>query len=375
MRMLLGALALAASFLQTDSRNGQVQTLYTSAAHQTIAAFAQDGGLLAWFAPNSKRCNLVWLWQLGSAQQSLPAQGAKYHNVTCHWQVPAGSPVGVAVATNGGAPAVLWTLHESAAQALRFDYVLGATVRDPNERRFQEVAHANRGAGQWLSGIAGSGTTLVYAVAEVQYEDQVACLSTPKAPGACALEISGGGIFRIVGRNAPLRVRGASAAVAVAAAGDDVAYVPAAAAAAADGHPLPSADAPVDVRNAATGELVTSVVPGAQPIAIGLSSTVLALLSRSGDRLMLDWYDVPAGRPAGSLLLPKRAEPAIAVGDRTIVFRVGRSIRTVDVRTKQVDKIATAAATPIGLSIAGSRVAWAENVGERGRIRAVTLAP
>src|SRR5487761_1560220 len=70
MRMLLGALALAASILHTGSRAGQVETLYTSPAGRTIAAFAQDGGLVAWFAPKaSKGCNEAWLRQLGSARQ------------------------------------------------------------------------------------------------------------------------------------------------------------------------------------------------------------------------------------------------------------------------------------------------------------------
>ena len=55
MRMLFGALALAASILHTGNRAGQVETLYTSPAHRTIAAFAQDGGLVAWFAPDPRR--------------------------------------------------------------------------------------------------------------------------------------------------------------------------------------------------------------------------------------------------------------------------------------------------------------------------------
>ena len=33
-------------------------------------------------------------------------------------QVPANSPVGLAVSFNDGHPALLWTLHEAAAQAL-----------------------------------------------------------------------------------------------------------------------------------------------------------------------------------------------------------------------------------------------------------------
>lgn len=374
MRMLLGAIALAASIVHPAARTGQVQTLFTGPAHRTIAAFAQDGGLVAWFAPGSRPCNDVWLWQLGSGQVHLPAEGSKFRNVTCGWQVPPGSPVGLAVASNGGSPALLWTLHESAAQSLRFDYVLGATVADQRERRFQQVAHASHGAGLWLGGVAGSGTTLVYAVAQVAYRNQVDCLSTPNAPGACDLKIVGGGIYRIVGRRTPVPVRGARAAVAVAASGSNVAFVPAVGTSTTDGHPLASPNVPVEVRNVLTGSLVVSVSPSGMPVAIALSGGTLALLGRSAGKLVLSWYELPAGRQIGTLKLPPTTAPTLSVGDRTIVFRVGRSIRAVDVKTKRVRTIARAAATPVGLSIAGRRVAWAENVAGRARIRAITLA-
>jgi hypothetical protein len=376
MRMLLGAIALAASIVHSAARTGQVETLYTGPAHQTIAAFAQDGGLVAWFAPGSKPCNEVWLWQIGSAQQHLPTQGSAYRNVTCGWQVPSGSPVGLAVASNGGSPALLWTLHESAKQSLRFDYVLGATVADPLERRFQQVAHASHGAGLWLAGVSGSGTTLVYGVAQVAYKNQVNCLSTPETPGACALKIvaGGGGIYRVVGRKSALLVKGSRATVALAASGNDVAFVPAVGASTTDGHPLASAAVPVEVRDVPTGSLVTSISPNGVPVAIALSGGTLAILGKTAGKLVLDWYEMPTGKPLGRLRLPPTTAPALSVGDNAIVFRVGRSIRVADVKTKRVRTIATAAATPVGLSIAGRRVAWAENVAGRGRIRAITLA-
>ncbi|HEY6461897.1 MAG TPA: hypothetical protein VIY73_17145, partial [Polyangiaceae bacterium] len=73
--------------------------------------------------------------------------------------------------------------------------------------------------------------------------------------------------------------------------------------------------------------------------------------------------------------LPPATAPELSAGDGTLVFRVGRSIRAVDTTTKRVRTVAKAAATPVGLSIAGRRIAWAENVGGRARIRAITLAP
>jgi hypothetical protein len=374
MRMLLGALALAASIVHSATRAGQVETLYTSPAHHTIAAFAQDGGLVAWFAPGEKPCNDVWLWQLGSAKQSLPAQGVAYHNVTCNWQVPPSSPVGLAVAANDGAPALLWTLHESAAQALKFDYVLGATVADPRERRFQEVAHGSHGAGAWLTGLAGSGSTLVYSDTQVAYKNQVDCLSTPTAPGACALKVAGGGIYRVVGRKTPMPIKGARAAVAIAVSGDDVAFVPAVGASTSDGHPLASPNVPVEVRDVMDGALVASIFPRGTPVAIALSSDTLALLGSDAGKLVLTWYSMPSGKEAGTLAMPAATAPTVAAGDGAVVFRVGQTIRWVDVTTKRVHTVAKAVGIPIGLSVAGQRIAWAENVGGRGRIRSFTLA-
>jgi hypothetical protein len=377
MRMLLGALALAASIVHSSARAnaGQVDTLYTSPAHRTIAAFAQDGDLVSWFAPGASGCNEVWVWQLGGAQQRLPAQGAESHNVTCTWQVPAGSPVGLALAGNNGSPALLWTLHESAAQAVRFDYVLGAAVANPNERRFQEVAHTAKGAGLWLAGVSGSSSSLVYAVADVAYADQLACLSTPNAHGACRLKIDGGGVYRIVGRKPPLPVKGAPAAVAVAASGDNVAVVAAAGTSSTDGRPLASANVPVQVRDSLTGALVASVTPIGTPLAVGLSGEMLGLLGRAKGKLVLSWFDLSKGSLAGSVHVPAGAAPEISVADHTIVFHVGRSIRAVDTGTHRITTVAQAAAAPIGLSITGSRVAWAENVAGRGRIRDVLLQP
>jgi len=376
MRMLLGALVLVASIVHTATRAGQVETLYTSPAHRTIAAFAQDDGLVAWFAPSGRDCNDVWLWQLGHAKQSLPAQGAGYHDVTCDWHVPPGSPVGLAVAANHGAPALLWTLHESAAQALRFDYILGATAADPNERRFQQVAHASHGAGSWLTGVAGSGSTLVYSVTQVAYRNQVDCLATPTAPGACNLKVvdDAGGIYRVVGRKTPTPVKGSRAAVAIAVAGNDVAFVPAVGSSTADGHPLGSANVPIEVRDVRDGSLVASVLPRGTPLAIALSSDLLAVLGSSAGKLVLTWYSIPSGTEEGTMTVPPTTAPMLSAAEGAVVFRVGLSIRWVDTATNQVRTVAKAAATPIGLSIAGQRIAWAENIGGRGRIRAITLA-
>lgn len=373
MRMLLGALGLAATFLHGSAHPGQVQTLYTAPPDQRIQAFAQDGARLAWFEPGRSRCNAVWVWQLGSAQFRMPTQQTR--NVTCRWQVPADAPVGLAIASNDGSTAVLWTLREAEAQALRFDYVLGATVSDPQERRFQQVAHVRHGSGLWLGGVAGGDGALLYSVVQVQYVDQVACLTTPDKPGACDLKVSGGGIYRIIGRKLPTAVKGASPAVLLAVANSRVAYVPAAGAALTDGHPYASPGLPVEIRNVDSGDPVASVSTNGTPIAISLSDTVLAVLARTANGLVLSWYSAQDGKLMDFVTVPKTTSPVVAAGTKDIVYRVGMSLRAVDVATHKVRSIARAASTPVGLSLWGERLAWVENVGGRGRIRAITLRP
>src|SRR5438309_6308281 len=169
--LLAAALGLAAVVANAAPVAPSIQTLYTR-PHGTIEAFAQDGPLVAWFAPG-KPCNTVHVRSLANGLQvRLPTQGSA-RNVTCKWDVE--STVGLALAGTS----VLWTLRESAP--IPFDYLVGAAARpsaaDQKERRFQEVAHTKRGSGLWLGGIAGDNATLVYAVTSADYEDEAGCLA------------------------------------------------------------------------------------------------------------------------------------------------------------------------------------------------------
>ncbi len=287
-------------------------------------------------------------------------------NVTCRWAVV--PPVRLALAGTNA----LWTLREAAPAPLPFDYVLGAGFRDPKERRFQEVAHASSGAGLWLGGIAGDTDTLVYAVTSVDYVNEVTCLSDPKAPGACALKIAGGGIYRVVGRQQPKLVPGTAAAVDVAAAGSTVAYVPTATVG-VRGAPLASAEMPIEVRDAATGTLVARVEPRGTPIAIALTPHLLATLEQTSLGLQLAWYDLGTSALSGSVPVPKTTSLVLSASDQLIVFEVGRSIRGVNPTSHRVSTLTNAGSTPVGLSVEGSRVAWAENIKGRGRIRSLTV--
>jgi len=364
--LLAAALGLVAAVTPTASSALRTETLYTRPGG-TIAAFAQDGPLISWFAPREPRCNRVHVLSLlNPLKAALPLQGGA-RNVTCLWQTT--QPVWLALA--GGTSQVLWTLREDSP--LPFDYLVGAGAgdrRDRTERRYQEIAHTKRGAGLWLGGVAGDRATLVYGLTSVDYEDEAGCLA---GTGSCAMQKAGGGVYRVIGRQTPKLIEGTDAAVAVAASGSTVAYVPAATVA-KDGRPSAGGDLPIEVVEAGTGASVAHIQPEGTPLAIALSPHVLTTLERTPLGLRLAWYDTATGRAAGSVPLPDAASPEVSATDRVAVYRVGRNVHAVDLATGQVTLLVKTAAKPIGLSLEGGRLAWAENLKSGARIRALYLS-
>jgi hypothetical protein len=362
MRWIVAAVAALAAVLTHNSAAAPRPETIWSHDHTSIAAFAQDGPYIAWFSPAKRACNTVTLRSLASgAQIPLPSQA--YRNVTCRFARATAEPVGLALAGTRA----LWTLPQRTP--LPLDYLLGASVGDTIERRFQEVAHTPRGVGQWLGGVAGRGNTLTYAVTAVDYEDEAGCLS---GTGTCTLVKSGGGVYRVHGRT-PVQVPNTEPAVEVATSGSAIAYVPTNGIA-KDGRPRAGADLPVTIVDADTGQQFAAVVPQGVPVAIALSAHVLATLEQTPLGLRLAWYRAQTGQPLGSMPVPRTTAPALTANDREIVFRLGRSIRAVDVASHGVRTLARAAAPPVGLSLSGNWLRWAENIGTSARIRALYVS-
>jgi hypothetical protein len=367
MRVLLAAaVSLAAAAVSSaGATTPRTETLY-SRASGTISAFAQDDRLIAWFTPDAKGCNAVHVRSVfNGLKVDLPKQRDS-HNVTCRWNIRH-SPVTLAIA--GKTSNVLWTLHENSP--LQFDYLVGAGAGDRRERRLQELAHTTRGNGLWFGGVAGDGTTLAYAVTSVDYEDEAGCLA---GTHSCLMKIAGGGVYRVVGRQRPKLVPGTThGAVALAAGGGRIAYV-GTGSITKRGKPVAGADLPIQVVDAADGHVDSSVQPQGTPIAIALSAHVLATLERTPLGLRLAWYSPSSGLPIGSAPVAFATSPELTVSDKVVVFHIGRSIRAVEIATGRVKALITAAAPPIGLSIEGGRLAWAENLKHGARIRALHVS-
>jgi hypothetical protein len=366
MRLVLAAAATAAAALAQSAHASPTPETLFARSQGTIAGFAQDGSQIAWFAPNDKNgCNVVHVLSLANGiKVDLPAEGAN-RNVTCLW--PVTPPVQLALARDTSS--VVWTLREMAP--LRFDYLVGASAGDRRERRFQQLAHTSRGAGLWLGGVAGDGSSLVYGVTSVDYVDEAGCLA---GTGSCAMTKTGGGVYRVVGRpQTPKLVPGTGPATAVAVSGGTLAYVPADTIA-KGGRPVSGTNLPIEVVDLATGQEIATAEPQGAPVAVALSQNVLATLEQTPLGMRLAWYDPTTGTATGSVAVAPTIAPELALSDRFAVFHVGRSIRAVDFDTGRIRTLATAATDPIGLSLEGSRVAWAENPKGRGRIRALYVS-
>jgi hypothetical protein len=132
---------------------------------------------------------------------------------------------------------------------------------------------------------------------------------------------------------------------------------------------------PVEIRDATTGTLIAQFTPPGTVRALALSGSVVAVVDELGDGTRnIERYDATTGA-----LLGTTAD--IAVGDtlstsgHTLVYAVGGGkIEAMDLTTGALRVLVVSPKPPIGLSVAGKRVAWAVNVHGHGRILSLTLS-
>jgi hypothetical protein len=61
----------------------------------------------------------------------------------------------------------------------------------------------------------------------------------------------------------------------------------------------------------------------------------------------------------------------VSANDQIAVFRIGRFLHVLTFATGHSRTVAQTVGQPIGVSLEGNRLAWAENIRGRGRIRAL----
>jgi hypothetical protein len=330
-----------------------------------IQAVAQDGNLAAWFTSSTQGpCDLVHVLSPGKPDRSLPQPSSG--SMTCRWNLEDGQPQ-LAIAARMAT--AIWTLHESGPAP--FDWVLAASIGGP-ERQLGRFAHASDGTGKWLGGVAGAGRTLAYSWVDVEYVDPQACLSG----GSCLKKIADGGI-RVVSHTTDTPLPDAAPALAIAASSGRIAYVPATTVKA--NHPSASNNSPVYVVDGGSGSPVSQASVRGVPVAIALSSQVLAVLSQSvsgkvrGSHDRISWFSPTDGTKLGSVSISLRAATQIAVSNRLVVYRIGRFLRGVATSNGRIRTLTQTAPDAVGCSLAHGRLVWAVNHGDTGRLRALAV--
>ena len=104
--------------------------------------------------------------------------------------------------------------------------------------------------------------------------------------------------------------------------------------------------------------------------AIALSAKLAAVLVRGFFGARIELFDPHTGASRGGVDVDAETSDELSAAERRIVYHVGS--RVMLLANDKVTPVATAARSPIGLSIEGRRIAWAENLGTKARIRAVT---
>jgi sugar lactone lactonase YvrE len=123
---------------------------------------------------------------------------------------------------------------------------------------------------------------------------------------------------------------------------------------------------PAQIRRVDDGGLVETLQQATSGSEIAMSRSVVAIFGRG----VLSTYDVAGGRLIRSL----RVDGAhFVVSGETVVYESGDAVFAVDARHGPSRLVARTHGMPIGLSVVGRRIAWAENRDGRGAILTLTL--
>jgi hypothetical protein len=239
---------------------------------------------------------------------------------------------------------LLWLSTRSAGMFYDADRVYVAAVGATHGRRVASVVHGEGVDGGYITGVAGDAEGFAYGTVTVSHGTTDPTL----------YQASGGGVWTLVG-STPRRLPGAGPSYVLAESAGRIAIAPVDTDERKDGTPV--AAGTIEIRNATTGALVSSVSPTGTFRAATLTPTTLAVLV--GNQVVR--YAVPSGRLLGSTAVAADTASALASGGGRIAFRRTRSIGVLDATSGRVSMLMAATGRPTGVAIDGQMLAWAES--------------
>ncbi|MEO8289972.1 MAG: serine hydrolase [Gaiellaceae bacterium] len=131
----------------------------------------------------------------------------------------------------------------------------------------------------------------------------------------------------------------------------------------------------VEVRDGSTCALVRSLAPGGSVDAVALADDLLAVLSRGAEGAKrLDRYRLSSGARLGRTPVASATLPVLAVRSYWIAYRSPHALRVLDPVSGRVWTVWRPRRAPVGLGLAGRRLAWSENAAGSGRLWLLPLS-
>lgn len=320
-----------------------------------IRGFARDGQHIGWatYRPRAKCFSAVTHRRLnGGVATSLVSRSG----FTCGHEVGLQLVLRLPFAVAGNQ--ALWVLSESGNDV--YDHVIHGVVGRPDRELDLFRYSASNYDGDRFADLAGAGRTLVYGWYEVVITDD-------SCAGECRWEVRKGGVRRVVNRR-PVTIPGTPPALLVATNGPRVAIVPAQGEATRFGIPYERRG--VEVRDVESGRVVSSFRARRNVLDLALGDKVVAVLI--GGPLRIQLYNARSGQFLGSVSVPRETTAIAASGGR-LVLEARREIHLLDLETGRLRRVVEARSNPLGASVAGDRVSWAQNVDGLGYVRSLAV--
>jgi hypothetical protein len=126
--------------------------------------------------------------------------------------------------------------------------------------------------------------------------------------------------------------------------------------------------------HAASGAPLGTFRSKAEPRDLAIAGRLVAVLTHNfeASQQAIRLFEARSGASRGTIHVSLGASDLVASG-HWLVFRTGNAIRLLDTRSRKISVAAIVKGTPIGLSVSGKRVAWAEILRGGSRIRSLIL--
>ena len=363
---LAGALAVVLAWAVTESHARARAPQVLASFREPLIGFAQDGG---WTASAQTPCgSLVVFRNLASGHTSTLNDG----NAECSGY---NDFQGLAL----GGDRATWSTYDYGNDFYTSmeTAVAGSHAKTVIPRGVVTGGGDFNGETWWAgSGACGAGDEFQAQAADegIAVYSYVNVVETSKSPTNCSFIRVAGGVYSVV-PNA--KIQGLPPAYALAVGDGLIADLPVHFNQTSEAlNPRPNQ--PVYLYDTHTRRTRTVQASG-DVRRVAVSRSVLAVFAyspqraKSGAGHVIERFDTRTGAPLGSTPVPADTNPlSLAASGNEIVYSTKRAIWRLDGVSGKNTLLATTAAGPIGLSVEGNRVYWAENLW-RGRILMLKL--